>query len=217
MAQTLWKHSDNVRRNHDAVADEAQPGRCAVCFADNAVVEVEPVYVIAEEPPLVTAILGPVDQREARAAANKALYDSRIEWHKDSCQGRHGVVRGVTRAEFGKIAEMLVYYFGSKCYWNKKGAVKGTYDVEFATMTKVYPAPKKPWDWCGTSVLFEDWHQQETAIYAAARQYKAGDQVSFDFKGETLTGLVSNIAKRVTVIVPGRGKIYVPGSMLRRA
>jgi hypothetical protein len=139
----------------------------------------------------------------------RQLYDSRIEWH---CQGRHGVVRGIKNAaERNKLYAMLVYYFGDRCAWRTKGGG----ELEFVHKAKVFPAPTRPWGWCGTTVLFDDWRRQEEGARELAASFKLGDQVAFDFRGQRKVGFVSNTAKRVTVIADGQ-KFYVPASQLER-
>jgi hypothetical protein len=124
------------------------------------------------------------------------------------------VVRSIPKAEVNRAYETLVYFYGAKCGWQKKNS-DGTADIEFVHMTKVYPSPTQPWEWCGTSVIFEDWRMQKEGQIAAAHAFKCGDEVAFAFKGEQLRGLVWGAATRVTVVVKNRGKFYVPASGLR--
>lgn len=73
----------------------------------------------------------------------------RIEWHA-GCEGRHGVIRGVSEYERDLVALTLAYYSGEGCdHWRG-------HDVEFVPMTKVYPPPTTPWGWCGKSVLWPE-------------------------------------------------------------
>ena len=134
-----------------------------------------------------------------------------IEWH---CPGRHGVVRNVVWAEEGEsVSATLEYFFGCRgghgLWWKKDAG--GTYDGEFVHMCKVFPPPKKPWEWCGLSVLFADWQAAESAERSRLREFKIGDEVAFTHKGETLTGIVVNKKKRLTVLI-GHQKWYVPVS-----
>lgn len=149
--------------------------------------------------------------KEEVVAEYRRLFETVIEWH---CEGRHGVVRNIDIRDpkTRTIQDMLIYHFGSKCFWMKK--IQGSiYDLEFVHMAKVYPPPKKPWEWCGTSVLFADWQQKEQIQRNAAQQFRIGDTVSFFHKGKKLTGIVSNVNKRITVIVD-HAKWYVPATQL---
>jgi len=74
-------------------------------------------------------------------------------------------------------------------------------------------------------------HQLVTAHERAFKRYqlRVGDEVTFDFQGSQLQGIISRITKRATVFVPdGRGaftdangkrytKYYIPISLLQRA
>lgn len=168
---------------------------------------------------LLTALYGTQADRDAEAAKNRALYDSRIEWHTradgKTCTGRHGVVRGVTKAEWNDIAEMLIYFMGDKPYWTTK-SVKGKFDVEFAYQCTGGYAERvlKPWQWCGESALFEDWRQRHEDEQDAAARFRPGMKVAFTYKGARKVGLVTNAVHRITVVVEGEGRYYWPASDL---
>jgi len=137
-----------------------------------------------------------------------------FEWH---CVGRHGVIHMVTRAEEPEIVRTLIYFFGRKCVWATK-FLGGYRQLEFVHMTKVFPPPRKPWEWCGTTVAFKDWQRNTEENKDAADAYKLGDMVSFVYKRERFIGFVSGFGRtgRITVIVPGSaaGKYYIPARML---
>lgn len=132
------------------------------------------------------------------------------------CPGRHGSIIGVPTDMANDINEFLVYYFGPKCArWTD--TVNGKRNVEFVPMTKVYPPPKKPWEWCGKTMLFESWRLQEIASKTAVDNFSIGDPVWFTYQATRYEGVVANIVKRVTVVVPHHGKFYIPGKDLHHA
>jgi len=156
----------------------------------------------------------------------KELYDKRIEWHDNpadrrpefpdtpSCINRHGVVRGVGRNDVNEIGEMLVYFFGDKCFWTK--SMSGLTDFEFVHQTKVYPPPRKPWLWCGVSVLFAEYQEQESRNRAASLAFKPGQMVEFTARGTVKRGLVASInAKSISVTVIDEGTWRVSAGLLR--
>lgn len=134
----------------------------------------------------------------------------KIEWH---CKGRHGVIRRVPKAEAYQVRDVLEYYFGAKCAtWRKTPGEPSYMDVEFVHMTKVSPPPKRPWQWCGETLLFKDWMDRELLRAKQMQNFQVGDEVWFTHKGVTYEGVVSGGRTRVTVIVttPKPGKWYVP-------
>lgn len=155
---------------------------------------------------------------EARAAAMQALHDEHVYWHDHSschpgtknCDGRHGVVFGLAPEEIGPVAQMLVYYYGDRCWWRKAND-EGTYDLEFVHMAKVTPPPTKPWEWCGETVLYEEeksrWDAHTRAIATARARFQPGDEVTFtDRRGNPKKGWVARVNdKTVSVTVPGEG------------
>lgn len=141
------------------------------------------------------------------------LYNSGIiVWHEE---GRHGTIHGIKKAHLNEIHAMLVYYLGAKCAWRKNNP-DNTIDLEFCHMTKVYPPPKRPWHWCGTTILFKDWQEREETNYEILSNFHLGDDVTFTYRGVKYQGVVANLRKRATVIVKGRGKFYVPASDLEK-
>lgn len=142
---------------------------------------------------------------EDMQTAWKAL-DGSIEWH---CR-RHGVIRGVARKDEILLNEVITYFMGPKSsWWDGKG------NVEFSNTTKVYPPQKKPWEWCGTSVLFPNAQKADEAQKIAARSFRVGDSVYFFNKSARVDGIVAGIRKRVTVIIPGSDiKWYIPATEL---
>jgi hypothetical protein len=157
--------------------------------------------------------LGPGKQAafsSTRDAEMSAMYNSGIiEWH---CEGRHGVVRNIANKAQMQQTLMLNYFFGDRCAWdNQKG------ELEFVHMTKVYPAPTKPWQWCGTTVLFNDWKVREETAQSSLQAFKIGDRVRFEYKGRRFEGLVAGKNKRCTVVVEGSEVVYyIPATSLTK-
>jgi len=161
--------------------------------------------------PIVQAYL---DRITAEAPAVEAEWkELNIEWH---CQGRHGVVRDVPSAKAGRVQRVIEWYMGANsCRWTK--AKNGKRSVEFVHMTKVFPPPRKPWQWCGTTVLFPDWQAQEAAERDAVETFRRGDEVFFEFRGRPKTGLVIQPNRRtVSVMVAGEGRYTVPPTDLHK-
>ncbi len=139
----------------------------------------------------------------------------RLEVH-EGCR-KHGVVRSVPADEVNAVVRALDYVYGYKSTWAISRTVYGkkVYDLEY-----VYqwcgPATRrpKPWQWCGTSILFEDWHRREKAAAEAASRFWIGQRVSFEWKGRTLVGLVKSVnPKTVSIVVHGeRGWFRMPGN-----
>src|SRR6266550_3491300 len=148
---------------------------------------------------------------EEEIARYKKFMDSdKVQWHEP---WRHGVIRNIPRKESNRFNRMIEYYMGSKaCFWTR-GARSDLMDVEFVHMAKVYPPPKKPWEWCGTSILFPDWQKDTVANQNAREKFNIGDKVRFTAKGRTIEGIVYGGRKRVA-IVAGREKWYVPPTQL---
>ena len=153
---------------------------------------------------------------------HKALWETlkasgRIEWH---CQGRHGVIREVTDAEYGTVVDAIVYVMGSKPTWNtrtrKNAAGVRVCDLEFVYQCTGGPAERciRPWQWCGTTVLFLDWQRQEQEQSDGCRAFRPGQRVSFSWKGQTKVGLVSAVNVMTVSVVEGEGRWRMPGSAL---
>lgn len=154
-----------------------------------------------------------VGEGDARVKAMAELANRHILWH-EGCEGRHGVVLGLTYAEMRTVTPMLVYYYGSRCAWQKRNPA-GTYDLEFVHQTKVFPPPNRPWLWCGATVLFKDWQQRDSDRSAALRKYRVGSRVCFDHQGVHKIGLVSRVNKStVSVVVDGEGTWRVSPNLL---
>ena len=124
----------------------------------------------------------------------------RVEW---CCQGQHGAIRNVEKKDEQLVAGAIQYFYGNKGQWWKKNASK-TMDVEFVPMTKVFPPPRKPWEWCGKTILFENWQKQEADNRKLASQFKIGQTVTFVVKGAVIKGIISGLNKRAKVIIPGQ-------------
>lgn len=128
----------------------------------------------------------------------------RVEWH---CEGRHGVLRNLSESEWHEAAKALWYFYLAKPnhgLWTKKIG-PGRYDVEFTHQAKVFPPPTKPWEWCGKSVLFEEWHEQARAAQAARRQWQVGMRCQFrGTHGHAVTGVVIGVGpKNIKVLADG--------------
>lgn len=126
-----------------------------------------------------------------------------IEWH---CEGRHGVIRNVPSAKAGRVQRVLEWHYGGNCArWTSP--VKGKRSVEFVHMTKVYPPPRKPWEWCGTTVLFEDWQQREDKAAERRASFRVSQPVWFEHKGVRYDGFVTKInRKTIGVMIPNQGE-----------
>jgi hypothetical protein len=138
----------------------------------------------------------------------KLLIDKEIiQFH---CR-RHGWIGNIfnlfPKEDQNKILRAIQYHNGNKSYWYSKEG------VEFYDNTKVYPPGKTPWNWCGETVLFKDWQKREKRNRILANNFRLGDKVYFEHKGERIEGVVSHIGKRITVIIPN-GKWYVPADEL---
>jgi len=133
---------------------------------------------------------------------------SRVKW---CCEGRHGVIWNVEKKDEQLVLKAITYFFGNKGQWWKKNGMK-TYDVEFVPMTKVFPPPKRPWKWCGKTVLFQEWQQREEEDDAKANIYRKflGKKASFAFKEETIIGTLINTGKRASLLTENGKKWYVP-------
>lgn len=124
----------------------------------------------------------------------------KVEW---CCQGRHGVIRNVEKKDEQLVSRAITYFYGSKGQWWEKNRNK-TMDVEFVPMTKVFPPPRKPWGWCGKTILFKDWQQNEKDERSLSEKFRIGQQVCFSHKGQTIIGIVASRNKRAKVIIPGQ-------------
>lgn len=146
------------------------------------------------------------EMRTAWAALN-------IEWH---CQGRHGVIRDVPAADAGRVNRVIEWHMGhNAARW--AATKSGKRDVEFVPMTKTIPAPKKPWEWCGTTVLFTDWQERERATAEAVQSFNPGEPVWFEHKGSRLEGFVTKVnRKTVGVLIPNDGEWRVSPTLLNR-
>ncbi len=145
----------------------------------------------------------------------KLIYDQ-IEW---CCPGRHGVIRRITKEASSTVSKVLNYYFVGKPnkgqWWKRIPEDPTLLDVEFTHMAKVFPPPKQPWEWCGKSILFEQSHELIKIRQKMATYFKIGQWVNFSYKGVPKKGLISNKAKRATVVVPGEDLgYYIPFSDL---
>lgn len=138
---------------------------------------------------------------EEQKRADEAFAKYPPEWCE---KNRHGAIYNIPKSETGAVSKAITFYFGSKGQWWRNSPGKpGHMDVEFVHMTKVYPPPKEPWEWCGKSILFESSHKIRKIQEELASLYKVGDTVSFTYKGQRHTGIIVNKGQRATVVVPG--------------
>ena len=141
----------------------------------------------------------------------QALYkqwseDGTIEWH---CPGRHGVIRNIGRDP--KTLNFLVYFFADRWHTNKGN------DVEFVRMTKVFPPPRNPWEWCGETVLFNDIKAAHDKRRAEVKAFNPGDEVTLVINGNKETAyVVKSNQKTVSVVVPGKGEWRATPGLLTR-
>jgi len=148
---------------------------------------------------------------------HKAIHDKYVVYHA-GCDGRHGTLMGVPVIELRAIEAAVAYLYGPKSGWKRFNDGPLSYDIEFVSQRDSYPPPRKPWELCGTTMLFKDWQQREADAHKATAQFKPGDKVTFTHTGSTYVGLVARVnAKRCTVVVEGLGSWYVPGKELRAA
>lgn len=149
------------------------------------------------------------EMREAFAALD-------IEWH---CPGRHGVVRDVPKAQAGYVQRVIEWHVGhGACRWTGTSRSKKR-SVEFVHMTKVFPAPRKPWEWCGETVLFPKWKAQVEENRAARADFDTlGEPVWFEHKGARKAGAFNGFTRsgRARVLITGEGQWTVPASALRK-
>lgn len=164
----------------------------------------------ANQSPIRFIILGSTCYTDMQEVYRK-MSEGHIEW---CCKRRHGAIRDVTEDEWNDVANFLIYFFGSKCYHTKKHHDKKLWDVEFVHMTKVFPPPRQPWEWCGKTILFEELRKQREAAYTAAQAFAIGDKVAFDYKGYH-EGIVAGVNRRVTVI-SGNQKYYISAKDLKK-
>jgi hypothetical protein len=95
--------------------------------------------------------------------------------------------------------------------WHSYEPVTATYGMEFITTGR----PRKPWDYCGETVLFHMEQEVEEEKAALAAKFKEGDPVRFQHEGTLKHGLVARVSsRRVTVAVKGEATLYVPGKDL---
>ncbi|MGV0985103.1 MAG: hypothetical protein ACOYB2_11140 [Limnohabitans sp.] len=153
------------------------------------------------------------------AKFNELQEAGRLEVH-EGCR-KHGVVRGIAADEVNAVVRALDYVYGHKSTWATTRTVGGkkVYDLEYVYQCTGGPAERcsKPWQWCGTSVLFEDWHQREINAATAVRKFWIGQRVSFVWKGQTKYGLVKSVnPQTVSIIVDGeRGWFRMPGTEVK--
>jgi len=148
-------------------------------------------------------LMGVDDETANKMRTQWSNLQSSIEWH---CPGRHGVIRDVPAEMAGSIQRVIEWHLGhGACRWTK--TTKGLTSVEFVHMTKVFPAPRRPWEWCGTTLLFTDWQDREAEGRRLSQKFAIGDRVWFLARGSRHEGLVAGVnAKTISVLVEGEGR-----------
>lgn len=143
----------------------------------------------------------------------RGIVDEYAEWVHPDCKEKHGVLRHVPPQRIPAVESALTVLYGPRSSRRRfNDGMGGDYDVEFMDTNAFYPAPRKPWEYCGTSILFEDEHQRDLELQQAVREFKPGDQVRFMHRGKSLVGLIARVnKKRCTVVVKHDGAYYVPG------
>ena len=143
-------------------------------------------------------------------AEYEMLYNSGIIiWHE---KGRHGTILNIKAEHVNQIYAMLRYYLGDKCAWRQNND-DGTVNLEF-----VYQGNgrlNRPWLYCNTSILFEDWHKRDDEYYTIGDRFHLGDQVKFSYKGNDYKGIVVNKRKRATILSGGK-RFYVPFTAMEK-
>lgn len=149
-----------------------------------------------------------VFDREKKA---REILDSRAEWH--SCGNKHGVIRNVRKSELSEIGSAIAYFMGPRSGWLKQNPQYGTIDIEFCY--NIGHREFYPWSWCGETILFADWKKDHEQYRNKLSEFHIGDEVSFVYRGEAYTGIVSNINKRLTIVIPGQEmKFYMPANQV---
>ena len=140
-------------------------------------------------------------------------------WTFCACGKHHAYVRNVPMSELADFIDSAHYFWGAdnkKGFWWRKGGRPGTFSAEVVDMVDVYPPPHKPWEWCGESWVFPDWQAVEQEQKAEAARFQPGDMVDFEYKGQHLRGMVTNVNKRLTIMVPGRStRYYIPPQLIK--
>lgn len=152
-----------------------------------------------------------MDEREKYSK----IIDARVEW---CCPGRHGVVRNVTQKEWREeIGPALRFFYacGPKGVWATKTS-RGVFDIEFCHQAKVFPAPKKPWEWCGETVLFKELQDAEDRNREKGENFKIGQKVKFSYKKVDYVGLIYAINKRASIVVENDGIFYMPFNSIKK-
>jgi hypothetical protein len=142
-----------------------------------------------------------------------ALLQQYLQWRHPTCEDTHGVLIGVPPDVVPRVEAALdtAYGHGTKKWRRQSGQV---YDIEFIAAGPEM-RPRKPWDYCGASILFNDEQAKEQQAMVEAARFKEGDAVVFRHLRKQKHGYVARInPSRVTVVVPHEGTFYVPGKDL---
>jgi hypothetical protein len=163
---------------------------------------------------LLAQAMGITPEKAARMdAAWKVLNDDgQIEWH---CR-RHGVIRDVPADKAGEIEEVIVWFMGSRSSW-WTGTHEGKRSVEFYNNSKVFPQGTRPWSWCGTTVLWQDWRDREERHATILRTFEPGDKVWFEYKKVRKYGEVMYLNQKTVAVWAEGNRWIIPPQDLHRA
>jgi hypothetical protein len=127
---------------------------------------------------------------------------ARIQWvgHK------HGVVVNVAKADENLVAYWIKYHYGEKAAWWTR-ASRGFRSVEFYYNVDS-PRGTRPWHYDGTTILFQDWMQEEQGNRARRKQLldaglKMGARVKFNWKGAQKIGTYAGGQTYASVVTGG--------------
>ena len=109
-------------------------------------------YVPGDEIPFAVSVAKTYGSAISKERMDE-IWNNEVEW---CCVNRHGVIRNVPAGKLQEYVYFASYFYGCEPdngIWRVEN-LDGTCDLEFVHMCKVFPPPRKPWEWCGTSVLF---------------------------------------------------------------
>ena len=139
-----------------------------------------------------------------------------VEWHNvHGCRVNHGAIIDIAHSDTNDVVRYLRHFYGCEPkkgeWWTKQP--DGNWSVEFSDSIHGYYS--KPWDFCGASILFEDWQERDKEYNATKVQFRVGDHVRFEHKGWEYHGVITGGRTRATVLVD-HSKWNVPYTMLTK-
>jgi hypothetical protein len=72
-----------------------------------------------------------------------------------------------------------------------------------------------PWQWCGETILFQNWKEFVIRRDIARRQLRVGMNVSFIHNGTQKTGVVSRINRKTVTVIGETGRYLVGATLLK--